>query len=78
MDWKMYEENRKEKENAKMYRTLCRVLAGIIAVICFLWYMSEQESSKTIANLREQAGEYESKIIDLNNEIYDLRSELYD
>ena len=76
MDWKMYEENRKEKENAKMYHTLCRVLAGIIAVICFLWYMSEQESSKTIANLREQAGKYESEIIDLNNRIYDLENGL--
>jgi len=78
MDWKMYEENRKEKENTKMYRTLCHVLAGVIVVICILWYMSEQESSKTIENLREQTAKYESEIINLNNEIYDLRSELYD
>jgi cell division protein FtsB len=75
MDWKLYEENKKQKEETEKYRVLCRVLGVIILVICFLWYRSDKGRIKWVDELQDQIAEYEEKIDELHSEIEGLKEE---
>ena len=76
MDWKLFEENKKHKEEREMYRTLCRVLGIVILIICYFWYRSDNGRVKSIHELQDQISEYEDKIDELNEEIEGLTEEL--
>ena len=75
MDWKLHEENRKNKENSEMYRTMCRILAVVIVIICFLWYRTDNGRIKAIEKLKDQITEQEEQIEELKSKIEYLYEE---
>ena len=75
MDWKLYEENKKNKDRSEMYRTFCKILGVIILALAVLCYTTDNNRIKVIEELKGQISEQEEKIKELEDYIKYLQEE---
>jgi cell division protein FtsB len=69
MDWNLYEENKKNKEDREMYKTGCRILGVVILIIFVLWYAFDNKRIKRIEELNNQIAVQEEQIEELKSKI---------